>query len=87
MENTRFEFEDLKHAYLLDWMKNQETGAKLFPIEENIQGEDGTKGYRYLIFPCLNENLYKNIKVFNRELVAKNLESIFQTKYRTESKT
>ena len=50
---------ELKDAYLIEANTN-EYGSKMFPIELNIQGEDNTTGYRYLIFPCLNERLYKN---------------------------
>ena len=59
IENSPFSMLELKDAYLIEANTN-EYGSKMFPIELNIQGEDNTTGYRYLIFPCLNERLYKN---------------------------
>lgn len=60
VEPSQFSIVDLKDAYLMERSLNSEGVAKMFPIEETIQGEDGSRGYRYLIFPCLNEILYKN---------------------------
>ena len=57
--------QELKDAYLVEAANQADTAPKLFPIESNISGEDGTHGYRYLIFPCLNELLYKSPRVFN----------------------
>ena len=88
MENSPFSMLELKDAYLIDSTMNSDTSAKLFPIEQNISGEDGTHGYRYGIFPCLNELLYKSPQVFSMKHVAKNLEHIYQKNqnYRTESR-
>ena len=55
---TTFTIQELKDAYFIERTKNAETFPKLYPIEESISGEDGTRGYRYLIFPVLNESLY-----------------------------
>jgi len=55
---TTFSILELKEAYLIERSKNTEAFPKLYPIEESISGEDGTRGYRYLIFPVLNETLY-----------------------------
>ena len=68
--------QELKEAYLIE-SSNNESAAKMFPIESNKNGEDGSEGYRYLIFPCLNELLYRSSKVFSMQHVTKNLESIF----------
>jgi hypothetical protein len=65
VQNTQFTLNELKDAYLIEQGINNEGVAKFFPIEESIQGEDGSRGYRYLIFPCLNETLYKNEKIFS----------------------
>jgi hypothetical protein len=77
-------FQEIKDAYLLESLSN-ENAARLFPIENNIRGEDGQQGFRYLLFPCLNERLYKHKDVLGHTL-AQNLESKYQTKYRTESR-
>jgi hypothetical protein len=69
---TQFTIEELKEAYYLEWVGNPETSGKMFPITVNTQGEDGSQGYRYLLFPCLNELLYKNTKVFNKTLIGRN---------------
>jgi hypothetical protein len=58
---------------------------KFFPIELNLD-EESTEGYRYLIFPNLNELIYLSPKIFHLENMALNLENKLQTKYRTESK-
>jgi hypothetical protein len=85
VENSSFTITELRDAYYLDCMYN-DLVPKLFPIEQNILGEDGSEGYRYLIFPCLNEFLFKSPLIFNLRNIAQNLESLFQTKYRTDSK-
>jgi hypothetical protein len=68
---------ELRDAYLIDRNKNPDTVGKFFPIELNISGEYCTEGYRYLIFPCLNELLYKSPKIFNTSHLATNLENKF----------
>jgi hypothetical protein len=51
-------FQEIKDAYLYESNSN-ESFARLFPIEKNM-AEIGTPGFRYLIFPSLNERLYKH---------------------------
>lgn len=50
------------------------------------KNEDGIEGYRYILFPSMNELLYKSPLIFNMRNIAQNLENLFQTKYRTDSK-
>ncbi len=47
---------------------------KLYPIINNLD-QEGNKGYKYSIFPILNENLYENPKIFKLEKLAPDLES------------
>lgn len=72
--------QELREKYL----KSAEL-PKFFPIELNLD-EESSEGYRYLIFPILNPQIYEDPKIFNMDSLAANLESKFQTKYRTESK-
>ena len=66
--------QELKLAYFKERQKKAESFPKLYPIEESISGEDGTRGYRYLIFPVLNQNLYINEKIFDQSHLALNLD-------------
>lgn len=75
VENTAFTFSELQDAYYLDCMYN-ESAPKLFPMEKN-KNDDGTEGYRYIIFPVMNELLYKSPNVFNMRNIAQNLENLF----------
>ena len=67
VQNSPLSLQEIKDAYLYDTYSN-ENAAKLFPIETNIQGESGTPGFRYLIFPCLNERLYKHKEILGQYL-------------------
>lgn len=61
---------ELREAYYLDCLNTNDSTPKLFPVESNIRGDDGTEGYRYLIFPCLNELLFKSPLIFNMRNIA-----------------
>ena len=81
VEDSTFVVGELREAYVVERVKNPETFPKLYPIEESINGEDGKRGYRYLIFPILNETLYLHQKIFSTSHFATNLDKKYQTKY------
>ena len=75
VEPTKFSLNELLDAYLMLRTSNPDTVPKSFPIKNVISGEDGKCGYRYLVFPALNENLYLKKEIFNIEHLSPSLES------------
>ncbi|CDW84381.1 UNKNOWN [Stylonychia lemnae] len=77
---SKFSIQELKDSYLMNPDLPQ-----LYPLEINLD-EESNSGFRYLIFPILNQRLYESPKVFRIECLAANLERQLQTNWRTESR-